>query len=89
MTLGFEMKILDLGAGFPHFGTLSGPIFEDIVTVLQSALAFHFQQRDFENIRFIADPSKEWVSKSLKDNFFSRFFFKKLAHKPNQKFVRY
>ena len=59
MTLGFEMKILDLGAGFPHFGTLSGPIFEDIVTVLQSALAFHFQQRDFENIRFIADPSKE------------------------------
>lgn len=59
MTLGFEMKILDLGGGFPHFGTLSGPIFEDIVTVLQSALAFHFQQPDFENIRLIANPSKE------------------------------
>lgn len=65
MTLGFEMKFLDLGGGFPHFGSLSGPIFEDIVTVVHSALAFHFQQRDFENVRFIANPSKFLVGSAV------------------------
>ena len=53
---GFEPSVLDLGGGFPA-GDDDQPVFEDIADSINTALANHFSENCYTNLRIIAEPT--------------------------------
>ena len=53
--IGYDLRVLDVGGGF------SGPLFEDMATVLSNALDEHFPP----HIRIIGEPGRYYVSSAF------------------------
>ncbi|KAG8346023.1 Pyridoxal dependent decarboxylase pyridoxal binding domain [Trypanosoma vivax] len=60
--IGFNMRLLDIGGGFPGTPDAS-PAFEDLATVVNEALAEHFPPGC--GIEIIAEPGRYYVASAL------------------------
>lgn len=61
LQMGFDMKLLDIGGGFP--GQESAPVtFEEIAQVVNMALDKHFPE---ESIQIIAEPGRYFVASAF------------------------
>jgi ornithine decarboxylase len=61
---GFNFNILDIGGGFPGVDTTDGISFEKIAEQINLSLHDNFNEKDFPNLRVIAEPGRYFVSAS-------------------------
>lgn len=62
--LNFNMKVLDIGGGFPGDINFNDPndFFFEMIDSLNSALDHHFPHEDFSDVKIISEPGRYFVS---------------------------